>query len=144
MTLWQFMSVAWMAPLISLGKRKQLNDEDVWLLPYEFQHNRLHYLFRDVQGSVIKRLLKVNGLDLVVTTLLGILESVASIPALRRSRLGQTETSYRILRSRAAPAITSIDSRPACFEKSRDIIRRHNSSSKARRGSIRCVLFVVL
>ena len=79
MTLWQFMTVAWMAPLISLGKRRQLNDEDVWLLPYEFQHSRLHYLFRELRGSVIIRLLQANALDLIITTLLGILESAASM-----------------------------------------------------------------
>ena len=77
MTLWQFLTVAWMAPLIRMGRSRQLNDEDVWLLPYEFQHGRLHYLFRDIKGSVLIRLLKVNGLDLVITTLTGIIESAA-------------------------------------------------------------------
>ena len=76
LSLWQFMTVAWMAPLISLGNKKQLDDSDVWLLPYEFQHSRLHLLFQEVRGSVLIRLLQVNGLDLFITTLLGTLESV--------------------------------------------------------------------
>ena len=79
MTLWQFMTVTWMGPLISTGKRKQLNDEDVWLLPYEFQHSRLHHLFREIRGSVLVRLLRANALDLIITSLLGVLESVASM-----------------------------------------------------------------
>ena len=37
LTLWQFMSVSWMSTLISTGSKKQLNDEDVWKLPHEFQ-----------------------------------------------------------------------------------------------------------
>ena len=94
MTLWQFMTVAWMAPLISLGKCRQLNDEDVWLLPYEFQHSRLHYLFRELRGSVIIRLLQANALDLIITTLLGILESAASVFAI--SLLGRYQSNLRI------------------------------------------------
>jgi hypothetical protein len=76
--LWQWMSVSWMGPLISMGSKKKLDDKDVWFLPYEFQHTRLHILFRDLQGSVLIRLLKANGLDLIITTFLGILESAAS------------------------------------------------------------------
>lgn len=82
MTLWQFMTVAWMAPLISVGSKKQLNDEDVWLLPYEFQHSRLHDLFRDIKGSVLTRLLQANAIDLIITSFLGILELLASMLSL--------------------------------------------------------------
>ena len=78
MSLWQFMTVSWMAPLIATGRKRQLNDEDVWLLPYEFQHSRLHYLFRDIKGSVLMRLLQANSIDLFITSCLGLLESVAS------------------------------------------------------------------
>lgn len=80
LTLWQFLSVSWMSPLITLGAKRQLHDEDVWFLPYDFQHNRLHILFRELKGSVVKRLLLANGLDLIITTTLAILESGASKP----------------------------------------------------------------
>jgi hypothetical protein len=79
LTLWQFMSVSWMSPLISVGKERQLNDEDVWSLSYEFQHRRLHDTFRELQGSVIGRLVKANAIDLILTSFLGIIELLASM-----------------------------------------------------------------
>ncbi|KAK0636601.1 hypothetical protein B0T17DRAFT_85446 [Bombardia bombarda] len=74
-TLWQWMTVSWMAPLISIGYKRQLHNEDVWSLMYECQHSRLHLLFRDLTGSVLVRLLKANGLDLITITSLGVLET---------------------------------------------------------------------
>ncbi|KAL2019279.1 hypothetical protein VTK56DRAFT_9823 [Thermocarpiscus australiensis] len=74
-TLWQWMTVSWMAPLIKVGYKRQLHDEDVWLLAYEFQHSRLHMLFRELSGTVFARLLKANGFDLLITTCLGALET---------------------------------------------------------------------
>lgn len=79
LTLWQWMSITWMSPLIALGKKRQLNDEDIWLLGWEFQHRRLHEKFRSLHGSVIVRLLVANGMDLVMATVLGVIEMLASI-----------------------------------------------------------------
>ncbi|KAK8178161.1 ABC transporter [Phyllosticta citrichinensis] len=79
LTLWQFMTVSWMSPLISRGYKRQLHDADVWNLPFDFQHTRLHLLFRDLQGSVVRRLLKANGLDLITTSILGFVELVANL-----------------------------------------------------------------
>ena len=76
--LWQFMTVSWMNPLISLGKERQLNDTDVWSLGFEFQHRALHDAFQDLHGNVVRRLLQANGLDLVITGCLGVLEMLAS------------------------------------------------------------------
>ena len=78
-TPWQFMTVSWMAPLISVGSSRQINEPDVWQLPYQFQHRRLHALFRELPGSITRRLLAANGLDLIITTALGIFESFASM-----------------------------------------------------------------
>lgn len=78
-TLWQWLTISWMSPMISLGKLRQLNDEDVWLLPLQFQHTRLHLLFREVKGSVIGRLVKANGPDLFITAGLGVLESILAL-----------------------------------------------------------------
>ncbi|KAJ5303614.1 hypothetical protein N7476_010413, partial [Penicillium atrosanguineum] len=64
--LWQFLTVSWMAPLITLGRLRKLDDPDVWLLGYEFQHRRLHEKFRRIRGTVLGRLLKANGLDILV------------------------------------------------------------------------------
>jgi len=73
-TPWQYMSVSWMAPLISEGVKRQINDDDVWDLPWEFKHGRLHEAFRQLRGSVTRRLLVANGRDLVFTTTLGLIE----------------------------------------------------------------------
>lgn len=78
-TLWQWMTISWMGPLIRVANQRQIHDEDVWFLPFEFQHSRLHQLFRDVKGSVWVRLLKANGPDLFLTTFLGVLESVTTL-----------------------------------------------------------------
>ncbi|KAI1846754.1 hypothetical protein JX266_007327 [Neoarthrinium moseri] len=93
LSLWQFMTVSWMAPLMRAGSSKKLNDEDVWLLPYEFQHSRLHVLFRDLQGSLIWRLMLANGLDLIITTSLGILETAANLagPLLLKALIASIE-----------------------------------------------------
>lgn len=79
LTLWQFMTVSWMTPLICLGSTRQLNNEDVWSLAFEFQHSVLHESFKELKGSVARRLLTANGLDLVIISLLAILESLASM-----------------------------------------------------------------
>ncbi|OCL05499.1 P-loop containing nucleoside triphosphate hydrolase protein [Glonium stellatum] len=81
LTPWQFMSVSWMAPLIATGAKRQLHDEDVWTLAYEFQHRRLHDAFRELYGSVVRRLLRANWFDLMLTSILGILELLANLSA---------------------------------------------------------------
>ena len=79
LSLLQFMTVSWMSPLISLGSSRQLNDEDVWSLGFEFQHSTLHDRFRQLKGSVVRRLITANGLDLVIISSLAVLESLASM-----------------------------------------------------------------
>jgi len=78
-SLWQWMSVSWMSPLVSIGVKRQMHENDVWLLPYEFHHGRLHLLFRELTGSVFIRLLKANGFDLIIITCLGFLETFADL-----------------------------------------------------------------
>jgi hypothetical protein len=81
LTLWQWMSVSWMSSLISLGKKRQLNEEDVWFLGHEFQHRHLHDAFRELHGTVVRRLLRANWHDLALLTILAILELVANYSA---------------------------------------------------------------
>lgn len=78
LTLWQYMTVSWMSPLILLGNKRQLNDHDVWDLGYEFQHKMLHDQFRELPGSVLNRLLTANGIDLALISLLSLVELLAS------------------------------------------------------------------
>lgn len=79
LTLWEFMTVSWMSPLIKRGFGKRLDETDVWQLPYDFQHERLHSRFKQLKGSIVKRLLVANGLDLMITTGLGISETAANL-----------------------------------------------------------------
>ncbi|KAK7951507.1 ABC transporter [Apiospora aurea] len=111
-TLWQWMSVSWLKPLLRKGYRKQLDDGDVWLLPYEFQHDRLHQLFGALQGSLIKRLMVANGLDLIIITVLALVESAANLgtPMLLQRLLAsiQSATSPRELSIAFAVAILAV------------------------------------
>ncbi|KAK1041554.1 hypothetical protein LTS16_009532 [Friedmanniomyces endolithicus] len=93
LSLWQFMTVAWMIPLIRTGNKRQIEDEDVWQLAYEFQHRRLHENFRQLKGTVIQRLVRANYIDLIILTLLGFLELVAnySVPVLLQQLLSSME-----------------------------------------------------
>ena len=93
LSLWQFMTVSWMTPLISVGCKRQLDDEDVWQLSYEFQHRRLHDNFRVLKGTVVRRLLKANGIDLVILTTLGLVELVTrySVPVLLQKLLASMQ-----------------------------------------------------
>ena len=79
LSLWQFMTVSWMTPLITLGSARQLNEEDVWSLAFEFQHSILHECFRELKGSVVRRLITANGLDLLIISSLAVIESLASM-----------------------------------------------------------------
>lgn len=76
------MTVSWMTPLISLGSARQLNDEDVWSLPFEFQHRILHDSFQELKGSVVRRLISANGFDLVIISSLAVLELLASMKSI--------------------------------------------------------------
>ncbi|KAF2858983.1 putative ABC transporter [Piedraia hortae CBS 480.64] len=76
---WQFLTVSWMKPLIDIGSTRQLQDEDVWQLPFEFQHKRLHDNFRLLNGTVIQRLIEANAIDLCISIVIGLLELTCSL-----------------------------------------------------------------
>jgi hypothetical protein len=73
LTLWQFLTVSWLAPMLALGPKRALKDEDVWTLAYQFQHKRLYEQFRKLKGSVLSRILRANIIDLFMVSLIGIL-----------------------------------------------------------------------
>ncbi|CAO2652813.1 Nn.00g022240.m01.CDS01 [Neocucurbitaria sp. VM-36] len=81
LTPWQYMTVTWMAPLIQKGVTKDMEDQDVWDLGYEFKHARLHNTFRKLPGSVTKRIFVANGLDLLLTTILNVARLAATLLA---------------------------------------------------------------
>ena len=93
LTLLQFMTVSWMSPLITVGAARTIHDEDVWSLSYEFQHRLLHDKFRELPGSVLRRLLEANAIDLVLISLLALIELLAnfSVPVLLQQLLRSME-----------------------------------------------------
>ena len=120
LTLWQFMTVSWMNPLISLGRARQLNDKDVWSLGFEFQHRGLHDAFRELHGTVVRRLLKANGLDLVITGFLGMFEMLASmVDDETNATYSISDAKYRLCRATTFAAIATIVGRStltsSCF-----------------------------
>lgn len=78
--LWQFLSISWMLPMIRLGKKRTLNEEDVWKLGYEFQHARLFEKFSALTGTVVRRLLQANGLDICFLSISATTETVCGKP----------------------------------------------------------------
>jgi len=74
---WQFLSVSWMWPMISVGKKRTLNEDDVWKLSYQFQHQRLHDRFSKLKGSVLGRLCRANITDFFIISFLAIFSLVA-------------------------------------------------------------------
>lgn len=74
----QYMTVSWMGPLIQKGITRKMDDEDVWDLGWEFKHARLHDAFRQLEGSVTRRVFVANGMDCVRTTSLNLLRLCAS------------------------------------------------------------------
>ncbi|KAI5367131.1 putative AAA+ ATPase domain, ABC transporter type 1, transmembrane domain-containing protein [Septoria linicola] len=74
LSIWQFLTVRWLIPMLDVGGKRQMEYEDVWSLPQQFQHARLHENFRVLKGTVIKRLLIANGIDLVIVSVLGFVD----------------------------------------------------------------------
>ena len=87
--LWQFLSASWMGPLISIGRKRQLHEGDVWQLGFEFQHHRLHEKFRRLKGSVLMRTLRANGLDVLIISTIAVVQMLCefSTPVLLQQLL---------------------------------------------------------
>ncbi|KAF5640561.1 bile acid transporter [Fusarium sp. NRRL 52700] len=83
LTLFQFWTMRWVNPLSRIAQKREIAIEDVWQLPYEFQHWRLHQVFRTLKGKLLPCLIEANGLDLLIGTFAAILERVAEVSNLR-------------------------------------------------------------
>ncbi|ODA76804.1 hypothetical protein RJ55_07320 [Drechmeria coniospora] len=83
LSLFRFWSMSWVFPLADAARRAELAVEDVWQLPLEFQHTRLYTAFGELRGRLIPRLVEANGLDLVVSTALAVVERVAEVTNIR-------------------------------------------------------------
>lgn len=94
--LWEFLSISWMAPMISVGKKRQLQEDDVWALGFEFQHKRLHETFRQLKGSFIRRLLRANGIDISIIIGTATVETICGMYSHMRNRHSMLIKSCRI------------------------------------------------
>ncbi|RDW74392.1 putative ABC bile acid transporter [Aspergillus mulundensis] len=108
--LWQFLTVSWMAPLMAVGKMRQLDEGDVWFLGFEFQHKRLHEKFRQLRGSVIGRLLKANGIDILIISTISIVQMMCefSTPLLLQQLLQAMKAENRSNRVALVYALLSL------------------------------------
>ncbi|KAK5989685.1 ATP-binding cassette transporter abc4-like protein [Cladobotryum mycophilum] len=82
-SLFGFWSMRWVYPLARLCRTKEITEEDVWGLPFEFQHTRLYMAFRELKGKLLPCLIEANGLDLFIATTLAIAEKVAEVTNIR-------------------------------------------------------------
>ena len=83
LTLFRFWAMTWVFPLARICRHKEITEEQVWQLPFEFQHTRLYMAFRELKGNLIPCLIEANGLDLSIATLLAIVEKVAEVSNIR-------------------------------------------------------------
>lgn len=110
--LWQFLTVSWMAPLISIGRRRQLHEQDVWLLGFDFQHNRLHEKFRRLRGSVLSRLLRANGIDVFIISTISIVQMLCGRVTQFLHRHSDPDHFIRLFNPRITAATITGDERP--------------------------------
>lgn len=100
LTLGQWMTFSWVSSLLSVGSKRQLDHDDIWSLGFEFQHAQLFQKFRSLSGSVLKRLLIANGLDVFITSAMAMIDVLASMyPYLRiqfGSRVSDHEAAFAL------------------------------------------------
>ncbi|PTB66150.1 hypothetical protein BBK36DRAFT_1119240 [Trichoderma citrinoviride] len=83
LSLFRFWTMSWVNPLARLCRKREITEDDVWQLPFEFQHLRLYMAFRELQGKLLPCLIRANGLDLTIATLLAVSERVAEVSNIR-------------------------------------------------------------
>ncbi|KAG5985002.1 hypothetical protein E4U55_002109 [Claviceps digitariae] len=83
LTLFRFWAVTWVYPLAKLCRQREITVEDVWQLPLDFQHTRLYLAFRELRGKLLPCLIEANGLDLFVSTVFAVAETVAEVSIIR-------------------------------------------------------------
>ncbi|OAA71750.1 ABC transporter, transmembrane domain, type 1 [Akanthomyces lecanii RCEF 1005] len=83
LSLLRFWTMSWVTPLAALCQTREITVEDVWQLPFDFQHTRLYEVFREVRGRLLPCLVEANGLDLFISTALAIVEKVLEVSNIR-------------------------------------------------------------
>ncbi|CAG8591488.1 11391_t:CDS:10 [Funneliformis caledonium] len=76
-SLWSLLSFAWMTPIIKLGNRRVLTEEDLWELPSRCQSAQCyHELERITNMDLLSRLLVANATNLVFFLIIAIFRSI--------------------------------------------------------------------
>jgi ABC-type multidrug transport system fused ATPase/permease subunit len=83
LSLFRFWTMNWVYPLARLCQKREITVEDVWQLPFDFQHTRLYMAFRELQGRLLPCLIEANGLDLSISVTLAITEKVLEVTNIR-------------------------------------------------------------
>lgn len=83
LSLFRFWTMNWVYPLAKVCRSREINVEDVWQLPFDFQHIRLYEAFRELKGRLLPCLIEANGLDLSISTSLAITEKVLEVTNIR-------------------------------------------------------------
>ncbi|KAK7427150.1 hypothetical protein QQZ08_006263 [Neonectria magnoliae] len=83
LTLFQFWTMTWVYPLAKVAQEREITVEDVWQLPFDFQHTRLYMAFRELKGKLLPCLIEANGLDLFISTALSVVEKVSEVSNIR-------------------------------------------------------------
>jgi hypothetical protein len=79
LSLYQFLTISWVKPLLDVGNTRQLQYEDLWRLPYSLQSHLLADTFRNVTGqSIIWRLMWANMMDYFVLALTALVDVLCS------------------------------------------------------------------
>jgi hypothetical protein len=74
--LWQWLTVSWLSPLISVGKTRLINESDVWALPLSFQHGRLVEGMKLLRGSLLRRVIRANAIDIILLCIMSFFDMV--------------------------------------------------------------------
>jgi hypothetical protein len=74
--LWQWLTVSWLSPLISVGKTRLINESDVWTLPLSFQHGPLIDAMKLLRGSLLGRVIRANAIDIILLLIMSFFDMI--------------------------------------------------------------------
>lgn len=83
LSIFQFWTMNWVYPLPKIASKRELTVEDVWQLPFEFQHTRLYMAFRELKGRLLPCLIEANGLDLCLAVSCAVAEKISEVSSIR-------------------------------------------------------------
>jgi ABC-type multidrug transport system fused ATPase/permease subunit len=78
-SLYSWLTVDWMRPLLSLAKKQTLEDSDVWQLSPFFRHYIIYPVFKNLpQGKLFRKIYRFTAFDFLITSCCSIVVAVLS------------------------------------------------------------------